>query len=95
MIVSDIGAPGSGPVRFTDGAPASGLAYSFVSLASTTDDIAFSNDGGLTFTYTPTPDASGCDLAVTHIEISPGGAFAADTGSGAPSAAFGFRVLVN
>jgi len=38
---------------------------------------------------------SGCDPLITHIRINPGGAFAADTGSGSPQAIFSFRVLVN
>ena len=76
LVVTDIGATGSGPIRFKDGSPSSGLTYNFASLASTTDDISFSNDGGSTFSYTPTVDASGTDLAVTHIRVTPQGSFA-------------------
>ena len=95
MIVDDIAGAGSGPVLFEDGAPASDLSYSFLSLGSPADDVAFSNDGGLTYNYTPTPDASGCDASVTHLDINPTGQFAADTGSGSPSVTFRFRVQVN
>ena len=95
MIVRDIGAPGSGPVLFQDGTPSSGLSYTFISLASGADDLEFSNDGGLTYGYTPVPDAGGCDIAITHIRIRPGGTFAADTGSGSPQAQFSFRAAVN
>lgn len=95
LIVSDIAGAGSGPVLFVDGSPSSNLAYSFTSLASTTDDVAFSNDGGASFNYTPVPAASGCDTAVTHIDINPTGEFAADLGSGSPSATFFFRVMVD
>lgn len=62
-------APGPGPVRFTPGG--SGLTYSFASLASTTDDISFSNDGGGSWTYVPAADANGVDANVTHIRINP------------------------
>ncbi len=95
MVVSDIAGPGSGPVDFADGSPSSGLTYTFISLASPADDLAFSNDNGVTYTYTPTPGPSGCDSAVTYIRITPTGVFAVDTGAGSPSAAFSFRVLVN
>lgn len=78
LVVTDFAAPGSGPVQFTDGSPSSTLTYTFTSLASTTDDLEFSNDGGVTFTYTPSPDSNGTDLAVTHIRISPQGSFAPD-----------------
>ena len=94
MRVTDLGA-GSGPVSFQDGSPSSGLTYSFVSLASVTDDLDFSNDGGATYTYAPTPDGFGCDAAVTHFRVNPKGTFAADTGSGAPEFELAFRALVN
>lgn len=67
-------APGPGPVRFTPGG--SGLTYSFVSLASTTDDVSFSNDGGVSWTYVPAADANGVDANVTHIRINPKGSMA-------------------
>ena len=60
-----------------------------------TDDLEFSSDGGAMYTYTPTPDGLGCDIAVTHIRVNPKGTFAADTGSGAPEFELTFRVLVN
>ncbi len=71
--VGDIAGAGSGPVAFT--ALTSGLTYTFTSLASTTDDVSFSNDGGTTYSYTPTPNANGVDPAVTHIRINPQGSF--------------------
>lgn len=77
LIVADAGGPGSGPVVFVDGMPASGLTYSFVSLASTTDDVDFSSNGGTTYTYVPIPDAFGVDPSVTHIRIHPNGPVAA------------------
>ncbi len=95
MRVTDLGGGGSGPVLFQDGSPSSTLTYSFVSLGSATDDLEFSSDGGAMYTYTPTPDGLGCDIAVTHIRVNPKGTFAADTGSGAPEFELTFRVLVN
>lgn len=93
--IDDIAGAGSGPVLFEDGTPSSNLGYSFFSLASTADDLRFSSDGGLTYSYTPTANADGCDPAVTDLLTNPTGEFAADTGSGQPSAAFSFRVLVD
>jgi uncharacterized repeat protein (TIGR01451 family) len=69
LFVSDINGAGSGPVQFVDGATPSGLSYSFVSLGSATDKLAFSNDGGTTYSYVPTPDGNGCDPAVTHFKV--------------------------
>ena len=90
--VADIGASGSGPVTFTDGTPASGLTYTYFSLASTTDDLAFSNDGGLTYTYTPSAGTDGTDPAVTHIRVTPKGMFG--TGSPSPNAQIEFEVVI-
>jgi uncharacterized repeat protein (TIGR01451 family) len=78
--VADLAGGGSGPVVFSNGSPSSGLSYTFTSLASTTDDVEFSNTHGATWTYTPAPDANGFDAAVTDIRISPKGAFSANNG---------------
>ena len=78
--VVDFDVSTSGPVRFSDGSPTSGLTYTFTSLTSTTDDVEFSDDGGLTYTYVPVPDVSGLDVSVTHIRILPKGSL---QGSGA------------
>jgi len=95
MKVADLGAVGSGPVAFQDGTPTSNLTYTFISLASTTDDLEFSDDGGTSFTYVPTANSLGCDPAITHIRILPNGTFPADVGAGSPQAEFTFRVVVN
>jgi hypothetical protein len=95
LYVGNFGAPGSGPVAFTQGSPSSGLTYVFTSLASTTDNLAFSNNGGASFGYTPTPDANGYDSAVTHIRVTPQGIFAGAGGSGSPSFTLSYRVRVN
>lgn len=72
--VSDLGVSGSGPVIFTNGAIVlgigdSGLTYTFISLASASDGIEFSN--GTSWTYTPVPDADGYDANVRAIRIRP------------------------
>ncbi len=92
MLVTDLDTPGSGPVRFTDGSPSSALSYTFVSLSDGADDLEFSNDGGSTYNYTPTPGTDGTDAAVTHIRISPKGTFS--SGSPPPTATFEFDVLI-
>lgn len=73
LFVGDLAGPASGPVLFSDGTPASGLSWNFVSLADMTDSIDFSNDNAATWTYVPTPDANGFDPAVTHIRLRPQG----------------------
>jgi hypothetical protein len=78
MRVADIGGSGSGPVQYFDGSPASGMVYTFTSLSSATDDLAFSSDGGVTWTYVPTVGANGTDPAVTNVRINPKGAFNAN-----------------
>ncbi len=96
LFVGDLAGAGSGPVTFVDGTPGSGLTYTFTSLASTTDDVSFSSDGGTSFTYTPAPDVNGVDPAVTHIRVNPKGVYAGDAVAGAPSPNFtlNFRVRV-
>ncbi|MBC7945306.1 MAG: DUF11 domain-containing protein [Burkholderiales bacterium] len=69
LFVGDFGSVGSGPVAFTNGAPSSGLTY----IRAT--DLSFSNDGGASYTYTPTANANGVDPAVTHVRINPKGVF--------------------
>lgn len=88
LVVTDIGGAGSGPAAFTAGT--SGLTYAFTSLASTTDDIEFSNNGGATYTYAPVADANGADSAVTHLRLRPKGTMAASS-----SFSFALRYRVN
>ena len=73
LFVGNVGA--GGPVAFTDGLPSSGLTYTFGTLASGTDDVEFSSDGGVTWNYSPTANANGVDPAVTDIRIRPKGSF--------------------
>jgi uncharacterized repeat protein (TIGR01451 family) len=58
-------------------AGSSGATFTFAGLASTTDDLEFSNNGGTTWTYVPTPNSGGVDPAVTHMRIRPKGNMAA------------------
>ena len=95
LFVNDISGTGTGPVRFIDGSPPSGLYYNFINLASTTDSVSFSNNNGGSYNYTPSPNANGTDSSVTNIRISATGQFLAPSGSGNPSFQFKFRVKVD
>lgn len=55
----------------------SNLTLTFSGLSSTSDDVDFSNNNQSTWTYIPTPNASGADPAVTHIRLRPKGSMAA------------------
>lgn len=59
---------------FTEGSPASGLAFSYVSGISTGDDVEFSADGGSTWTFAPT---AATEASVTHVRLKPRGSMAA------------------
>ncbi len=65
-----------GPIVFNDPGGNSGVTYGFATIASSTDDLEFSNNNGASFGYTPTPDADDCDTAVTDFRVRPDGAFA-------------------
>lgn len=92
LLLGNLGGPGSGPVAFTQGSPTSALTWSFVSLASLTDDLEFSNDGGATWSYVPSGSA---DANVTHLRFNPKGRMAADSGGGTPYFELRFRVRVD
>jgi hypothetical protein len=77
LVVTNADAPGNGPAFFAPGS--SGLSYSFVSFASDTDDVEFSNNSGLSWTYTPTAGTSGTDPAVTTVRLLPKGIMAANS----------------
>jgi uncharacterized repeat protein (TIGR01451 family) len=94
LYVGDLSGAGTGPIQFAQGSPTSSLTYTYTSLASTTDNVDFSNNGGTTYTYTPVPDGSGFDANVTNIRVSPQGVFAA-AGGGNPYFTVSFRVRVN
>ncbi len=79
LFVGNISGSSGGPLRFQNGATPSGLTYTFTSLASTTDDIDFSSNGGASWTYVPTPNSAGADPLVNRIRIRPKGAMAANS----------------
>ncbi|MBA2492491.1 MAG: hypothetical protein H0V34_12615 [Gammaproteobacteria bacterium] len=80
LFVANLGAVGSGPIAFNNGAPSSGLSYTFTSLSDTTDDVSFSNAAACTtFSYTPTPNANGVDSQVCQIRVNPKGTFNANS----------------
>lgn len=90
------GLTATAPFTFTDGAPISGLACTFVSLASLTDCIDFSNNGGATWTYVPI-STSDFDPAVTNIRFKPTGALSGDTPPAAspyPNFSLNFKVRI-
>lgn len=91
LYVNDLNGPGSGPVRFSDGTPSSGLTWVFTSLGSPGDSIDFSNDYGATWTYVPVPDANGYDANVTTLRLRPQGIMNA-AGGGNPFADMSFRM---
>lgn len=76
LCVTDITAPGSGPVAFADGTTPSNLVYGYTSLMSSGDSLEFSDDLGATWDYAPAPAVDGCDPAITHFRIRPSGAMA-------------------
>lgn len=94
IYVGDFAGVGSGPVIFQDGSPSSGLSYSFVSLSNTGDNLSFSNNGGISYGYTPIPDADGFDVNVTHVRVNPVGIFAASDGFNHPAFTISFRARV-
>jgi parallel beta-helix repeat protein len=94
LFVGNLGAPGSGPVAFVNGTPSSALTWTFTALNSLTDDVDFSNDGGVTWIYVPVPDADGYDAAVTTLRLRPKGTMPGN-GGGDPYFELRFRVIVN
>jgi hypothetical protein len=79
LFVGDLGAVGSGPIAFTSStttatSTASGLSFTFTSLASVSDDIGFFTDAACTTAVTPTPPY---DASVRCIRLNPKGTMAA------------------
>ncbi|WP_454717555.1 hypothetical protein [Caulobacter segnis] len=65
---------GGASVVFTEGSPASGLAFSYASSTNLGDDVEFSSDGGSSWLFLPTVATQG---QVTHVRLKPRGAMAA------------------
>lgn len=78
---------------FTDGGAASGLAFSYAGFGAGGDDVQFSTDG-VSFNYTPTPDADGADPNITHIRFLPRGAFNGAGGGADPSFQMAYRAVL-
>lgn len=88
LFVGDLGGAGTGPILFVQGSPTSNLTWTFAALNSLTDDVSFSSDGGVTWTYVPTPPY---DPAVNRIRMNPKGTMAG-TGGGSPYFDLKFQV---
>ena len=86
---------GSNPFTFTDGSPPSDITFDFSGLGSASDDVSFSDDGGSTFTYTPTPGADGADPNVTHLRIDFGGQMSCGTDTSPAEFTLGFDVVID
>lgn len=95
MVVGDINGANSGPVRFVNGSPASGLGYSYTPLTPIADDLEFSMDNGANWNYQPTPDGDGADVLVTDFRVNMSGSFAANPSGAAPNFRLYFQVRVD
>ena len=78
------------PIDFIDGAVTSGLTFNFGS------NVSYSNQpgGGAPYSYTPVPDLSGFDPAVTGLRIAPGGVMNAAVGANQPWFTVRFRTRI-
>lgn len=80
----------SGPVRFDDGSPVSGLSYTFTALGNGADDVDFQG-AAPGYGYTPgTP----FDGTVTSIRVNPKGVLAGNGGGGDPYFEIRFKARV-
>lgn len=82
MFVGDLGAPGSGPIRFVQGSPASGLTYTFVALGAAGDDLEFESGGA---PYAPSGPPPDYDANVDRVRVLPKGVMAGGSPGSAPS----------
>lgn len=94
LIIDDIAGLDSGPVRYLDGSPVSGLTCEFSDFADMNDCFAFSIDGS-DYTHEPTDIGDGTDPAITHIRIMPTGYMRPDTGSGPTSFTLSLKARIN
>ncbi|HSN18451.1 MAG TPA: hypothetical protein VLV87_09580 [Gammaproteobacteria bacterium] len=81
---------GKPPFSFTDGSTSSGLSVTTGSDAN----IVYSNDGGSTYTYTPTCTRPCTDTAITNFKITLTGTMNGKTGATAPSFTITFNVVI-
>jgi uncharacterized repeat protein (TIGR01451 family) len=84
LFVNDISGTPAGFVSFSQGTPSSTLTY------NPPADVSFSNDGALSWGYTPIAGSDGCDSAVTNMRFNPKGTFV----GGNASFNLSFRVCV-
>jgi spore coat protein U-like protein len=78
IVALDGDGTGSGAfLNFTDGSPPSMLALMYAAPGSTTDDVDFSSDRGVSWNYVPTTGDSVSQSAVTNVRVRPRGAMAA------------------
>ncbi len=87
LFVGDLAGPGSGPVRFVQGSPSSGLTYTFLALGDGGDDLEFESGGA---PYTPNPPPPDYDPAVDRVRVRPQGVMV----GGSPGAAPSFTVIL-
>lgn len=93
LFVGNLGGTPAGPFTYADAG--TGLTFTYTSLASVADDVEFSNNNGSTWVYTPVPDASGYDTAVTNVRLRPKGRMAGWSGSGPyPTLTFTFKARI-
>jgi uncharacterized repeat protein (TIGR01451 family) len=91
LFVGDLGVAGSGPIEFLQGTPTSNLTWTYIALSNLTDDVDFSNDGGISWNYVPT---ASYDPSVTTLRLNPKGAMAAASGGNNPYFELHFRVRI-
>lgn len=81
LFVGDLNGSGL-PVRFFDGDSSNpdgtGCTATCSNLSMTTANITYSNNNGVSYGYTATPDADGYDSNITNIRIQPTGIFSSD-----------------
>lgn len=94
LFVSDLNGVGSGPVLFTQGSTTSTLSYAYAALDSNVDDVDFSDNGGVSWTYAPTLGVDGCDPLVTHVRIKLQGRFVGTAAPPNPGFSLNYRVCV-
>jgi uncharacterized repeat protein (TIGR01451 family) len=86
MLVKDFNdISGQGPVFEVSSTPSSGITYTYIALDSDQDDLEFSNNSGVSFTYSPIPDSDGIDKNITHFRINPKGVFQAPAAGESPT----------
>jgi uncharacterized repeat protein (TIGR01451 family) len=83
--------PASGTaVSFTDGTPASGLAFAYPANVSYSNQVG----GGAPYNYTPVAGPDGTDSRVTGLRIAPTGTLSGATAAGQPSFRLSFQIAV-